>query len=294
MAAHTSPIPGLSRRAERTIQRLSTLTVVVVALGAAILSFSGLQTLAVVHGFDPRVAWLLPVIVDGTVLTGSLGVVAAGLVGIRTWYPWLLTLFGVAVSVWGNVASAPQDLVSQAVHAIAPLTFALSVEGMLRIYRASAQANAQREHAAGQAEERQLERDIRTQTLTRHAAALDSAPLAAPEPPAEPAGVTFLEPATEATPELVSVVTAAPPIGAAAPRRTKTRQSRPAVAQTSPSTATTAGARERILDYHAGHPEANGGEIARALNLDPSYTRKILRTARLDTVTQLEAGTSSA
>lgn len=236
------PSQGLAPRTERLLQRASSIAVLVLAIGAAVLSFSGLQDLAISAGFDPMVAWLLPVIVDGMVLTGSLGVVASGLAGIGTWYSWLLTILGVIISVWGNVAAAPNDLVSQLVHAIAPLTFALSVEGMVRIYRASAHASSEREKRAEQAEERRLEREARSQER-----------------------IVKAQIAVEA-----ARATATPVIPA------RTAPARPATAA-APAAGT---ARAQIAAYLAENPDASGGAVARALNLDPSYTRKILRDLR--------------
>lgn len=156
-----APAHGLSSRAARILQNSSMVTVVTLAVSAAVLSFTGLRDIAERSGIDPSLSWLFPIIVDGLVVTGSLGVIAADLVGVRTWYPWLLTMTGVTFSVAGNVAAAPPDPVSQLVHAIAPTTFALSIEGMLRIYRASAIATAQRETALAAKEEKRAEREER-------------------------------------------------------------------------------------------------------------------------------------
>lgn len=231
---------GLTVRAEKVIQRLTGLAVLTLAVSAAILSFSGLQKLAVVSGFDPSIAWLLPVIVDGMVLTGSLGVIAAGLVGLRTWYEWMLTILGVGISVAGNIASAPDNLTAQLVHAIAPVTFALSIEGMLRIYRASAAAQAQREATQAAADERKAEREARA---------------------AERAAQRQAQIAKTPAPSAPVVTTTAP--------------QRPA-----PSAGQGTGegtARERINTYLEANPHASAGQIARDLGTDPSYTRKIVR-----------------
>lgn len=139
------PLSGLSPRTEKIIRRLSTVTVLGLAIAAAILSFSGLQELSIRAGISHSIAWLLPIVIDGMVLTGSLGVVASSLVGIGTWYPWTLTIIGVVASIAGNVSVASHNLSSRLVHATGPVTFALSIEGLLRIYRASAVANANRE-----------------------------------------------------------------------------------------------------------------------------------------------------
>lgn len=139
----SSPAPaplGLSLRGAQRIRRVTVVTVLLLALAAAVMSFAGLRELALRAGYPPALAWLLPLIVDGLVITGSLGVVAASLVGLRTWYPWMLTWLGVIASVVGNVAVAQDDWLSRAVHATPPITFALAIEGLIRIYRVGAEA----------------------------------------------------------------------------------------------------------------------------------------------------------
>jgi hypothetical protein len=260
--ASTTPAHGLSPRAERFIRVLSTFAVLVLAVGAAVLSFSGLVSLAATAGFPPAFAWLLPVIIDGMVLTGSLGVVAADLVGISTWYPWALTILGVVLSVWGNVVSAPQNLTAQTVHAIAPLTFALSIEGMLRIYRAAAAATLQREQAAAAADERRAEREARAHERAMKAQAVAVVPHTVANAP---------------------VTVAMAPVQAGVPA--------------TPNGGTGNTARARIVEYLKNNPEATGGSVARALDLDPSYTRKIIRELKDDEPVQsneaVNTGTAS-
>ena len=129
---------GLSPLGAQRIRRVTIVTVLVLAAAAAVMSFAGLRELAILAGYPPELAWLLPLVIDGLVVTGSLGVVAASLVGIPTWYPWMLTWLGVIASVVGNVAVAEDDFLSRAVHATPPLAFALAVEGLVRIYRVGA------------------------------------------------------------------------------------------------------------------------------------------------------------
>jgi len=131
---------GLSIRGAIIIRRVTVVTVALLALAAAVMSFAGLRELALRAGYSEELAWLFPLIVDGLVVTGSLGVVAASLVGLKTWYSWMLTWIGVVVSVVGNVAVASDDFVSKAVHATPPIVFALAIEGLVRIYRVGAQA----------------------------------------------------------------------------------------------------------------------------------------------------------
>lgn len=165
------PVSGLTPRAEKRIRFLSASTVFILAVAAAILSFTGLRDLAVKSGISPDIAFLLPLVVDGMVLTGSLGVIASALTGISTWYPWFLTLFGVAASIAGNVLAAPPDTVSRMVHAMAPATFALSIEGLLRIYRAAAVAHAERERVRIAREDAAAERAARAEARAQRVAA---------------------------------------------------------------------------------------------------------------------------
>jgi len=237
MAKIQPHLHGLTPRAEKIIQNISMVAVAILAVGAAILSFTGLQQIALEAGFSPYLAWIFPVIIDGMVLTGSLGVVSANLVGINTWYPWTLTMMGVTASIWGNVASAPDNITAQLVHAIPPITFALSIEGMLRIYRASAHASAQREAKVFAAEERRIEREAR---------------------------------AAERKAKLEIATLKAQPVASVKPLQAKV-----AILNNGEPTA-----RQRIIDYLKGNPEATGGQVARELQLDASYARKLVKDIR--------------
>lgn len=236
MAKTPQPIHGLTPRAEKLFQSISMVAVTILALGAAILSFTGLQDIALQAGFAPQLAWILPIIIDGMVLTGSLGVVTANLVGLNTWYPWALTGMGIVASIWGNVMSSPTDLTSQVVHAIPPITFALSIEGVLRIYRASAHATALREAKIVAAEERKIEREARA---AERQAKIEIA----------------LSKQQASTPQVAQVQNVRP---------LTTSEGQPT-------------ARQRITSYIADNPEATGGQIARELNLDPAYARKLVK-----------------
>jgi hypothetical protein len=143
---------ALTPRATRYIRLVSVGSAALIALCAVILSYSGLHALAIQSGISPRLAVLLPVVVDGTAVTGMAGVLYSTLAGIRTWYPWLLVLLGVAVSVWGNWVAAPPDLVAKGVHAASPLILALVLEELLRVTRHRVRLH--QEEAQGQADTR--------------------------------------------------------------------------------------------------------------------------------------------
>lgn len=241
----SSPMGGLSPRAERIIRVLSTWTVLGLAISAAILSFAGLQQLSLEAGFSHSIAWLLPIVIDGMVLTGSLGVVSSSLAGASTWYPWTLTITGVIASIAGNVAIAHPNLSSRLVHATGPITFALSIEGLLRIYRASAVATAERDRVKAAKEEAEIEKQNRREEREERKAArlLEASLLPATTPvvlPLAPTTVTIEKKVTPPNKNGESV-------------------------------------KERILTLMVDNPKISGAEVARQLNIDDSYARRIIR-----------------
>lgn len=255
---HLAPL-GLSVPAASRFRRVTVLTVGILAFFAAILSFAGLRALALEAGIPVQLAWIFPILIDGLVLTGSLGVIASTLTGISTAYPWFITLLGVAASVIGNVASAPDDLLSRAVHAAPPIVFALSIEGLLRVYRVGAAAlvvqvqHEQEEHEKEEHEKEEHERynvPLVSTTTKRDEISVNT------EKPA----ATF-SPAVEGT--IVSSET-----------KVDTSPIQDSVNKNSPT------ARERILQLLEEDPDITGAEAARRLNIDPSHARKILRSIR--------------
>lgn len=238
------PVPapiGLSSVAARRIRRITVATVLALALAAAVLSFSGLMTLAEESGIPASLAWLLPIIIDGLVITGSLGVIASTLTGVPTWYSWMLTLLGVTASVIGNVAAAPDDLMSQAVHATPPITFALAVEGLLRVYRIHAVA---------------------------------SMTTVDPAPAPVPASV----PITSAPAVRASAPSAGQSLSA--PAEAQPRRAVPAGSEPDRSGAGEGTARERLVSLLETEPDISGADAARRLGIDPSHARRLLRELR--------------
>lgn len=131
----TSTTPLLSPRAHARIRAVSTLTTILVALAAAVLSWHGLTLLGHQAGFG-QLSVLLPIVIDGAMVGGAVHVLHASLTGVSTRWGWGMTLVGVAISTWGNVASAPQSGISAGiVHAVPPLALAAMVEATMRIIR---------------------------------------------------------------------------------------------------------------------------------------------------------------
>jgi hypothetical protein len=259
----THAVVGLSPRNERIIRRLSTVTVLILAIAAAILSFNGVQHLALTSGFSKSLAWLLPIILDGMVITGSLGVISASLVGISPWYPWLLTIIGVASSIAGNVAAAPHNFTARLVHAAGPAVFALSVEGLLRIYRVSAEATIQRETARIAKEEADYEKQLKSEERAERKRERERE---RESQNTQQVNATVLPISSNSGNEQT------PPLSTSAPKDYTNIQVKPT------------GSRGRIMEYLKNNLEAkdiSAGEISRILATDPSLTRKTVREYRL-------------
>jgi len=294
---------GLTPRAAQRIRRISVATVMMLAAGAAVLSFAGLRELALQAGFPPELAWMFPIIVDGLVLAGSLGVISAALAGVRTAYFWFLTLLGVFISVVGNIASAADDVLSQAVHAAPPLIFALSVEGLLKVYRhavthgepsppapSNSGAVGTVGGSGGAAEPIAGRAPLTSQpdTPPRHTlsvtagadAGTDAATGVLPLPAAKEDAATApapdvtvaAEPSEVREPAVVSKPPAKPQ-----PVKPQTAKTPPA---RKPATAGKGTARERLAELLASNPDVSGAQAARELNIDPSHARRILRELR--------------
>lgn len=136
----------LTNRADMIIKRVSTFALVVVALAAGALSWSGLTALGDQAGIQFPI--LLPLVIDGAMLAGALGVLHAGLAGVSARWGWGMTIAGVIVSTWGNIVGSPEPgLVAAGVHSLPAIVLAACVEQQMRLTRhgIAAQAAAERE-----------------------------------------------------------------------------------------------------------------------------------------------------
>jgi hypothetical protein len=110
----------------RWTYRVSAAGVVVLAAAAFTLSYDALHQLALDSRVRPALAWLWPVVIDGTIVVALLTVLAAKRASTRAGYPWALAgLFSLA-SVAFNVAHAPDRPVAQLVFAMAPVALVLT------------------------------------------------------------------------------------------------------------------------------------------------------------------------
>lgn len=172
---HTPPPTALSPDAERWIVRSLTLVLAVIALSSAALSAIGLHTVGVDAGFQPALAWLLPVCIDGLVLAGTLSGLHGILSRTGSGYGWVLVLVGTFASVIGNVATAEGGMFAKGVHAVPPLAYALSVEavaGPIRLHAKAAANKITTKRSPGKPPAKaSTAPELRTATTIRHTSA---------------------------------------------------------------------------------------------------------------------------
>jgi Protein of unknown function (DUF2637) len=89
------------------------------AAAAFTLSYDALHQLALDSRVRPALAWLWPVVIDGTIVVALLTVLAANHTARRAGYPWALAALFSAASVAFNIAHAPDRPVAQLVFAMA-------------------------------------------------------------------------------------------------------------------------------------------------------------------------------
>ena len=116
----------------RWTYRSSGAGVFVLAAAAFTLSYDALHQLALDSRVRPALAWLWPVVIDGTIVVALLTVLAANRAAARAGYPWVLAgLFSLA-SVAFNVAHAPDRPVAQLVFAMAPVALVLTTHLLMQ------------------------------------------------------------------------------------------------------------------------------------------------------------------
>lgn len=120
--------PVVESVAPRWVRRAQGFTVVTVALVAACGSYSHMRELAAAVGEDWR-AWLLPISVDGMILSASLTMFVRRRAGLRGGtLAWFTFLTGLGASLAANVASAEPTLQAQLVAAVYPVAWLLVTE----------------------------------------------------------------------------------------------------------------------------------------------------------------------
>jgi hypothetical protein len=116
----------------RWTYRVSAAGVLVLAAAAFTLSYDALHQLALDSRVRPALAWLWPVVIDGTIVVALLTVLAAKRAATRAGYPWALAGLFSAASVAFNIAHAPDRPVAQLVFAMAPIALVLTTHLLMQ------------------------------------------------------------------------------------------------------------------------------------------------------------------
>jgi hypothetical protein len=116
----------------RWTYRISATGVIVLAAAAFTLSYDALHQLALDSRVRPGLAWIWPVVIDGTIVVALLTVLAAKRANTHTGYPWALAGLFSAASVAFNIAHAPDRPVAQLVFAMAPVALVLTTHLLMQ------------------------------------------------------------------------------------------------------------------------------------------------------------------
>jgi Protein of unknown function (DUF2637) len=116
----------------RWTYRVSAAGVVLLAAAAFTLSYDALHQLALDSHVRSGLAWMWPVVIDGTIVVALLTVLAAKRAAAKTGYPWTLAGLFSAASVAFNVAHAPDRPVAQLVFAMAPVALVLTTHLLMQ------------------------------------------------------------------------------------------------------------------------------------------------------------------
>jgi hypothetical protein len=106
--------------------------VLVLAAAAFTLSYDALHQLALDSRVRAGLAWLWPVVIDGTIVVALLTVLAAKRAGKGAGYPWTLAGLFSAASVAFNIAHAPDRPVARLVFAMAPVALVLTTHLLMQ------------------------------------------------------------------------------------------------------------------------------------------------------------------
>lgn len=113
--------------------------VIVIAIGAAafVLSFAALRDLAVMANTPAHLAWLFPVIVDGTIIQATIAVLALADSPERSFFTRVL-IAGATVSIGGNIAHAVvsgHGVLAAVLAVIAPAALLVDTHGLAVLLR---------------------------------------------------------------------------------------------------------------------------------------------------------------
>lgn len=128
---------------DRRSARTASFGVLLVAVTAAVISFSHVRAVAIRAGETELTSWLLPVSIDGAVVAAVSVLLADSRAGRRPRVlTWLLLVLGLAASLVANVASAQPTSTARAVAAWPPLALALGIEVLAGLARRTERGHA--------------------------------------------------------------------------------------------------------------------------------------------------------
>lgn len=138
----------IMRHQDRTAAITAGCGVSVVALTAALVSFSHMRRLALEAGETELASWLLPVSIDGAIVAAVAVILADSRAGRQPAnLTWLLLALGLAGSLAANIASAEPTTTARAVAAWPPVALALGIEVLASLARRG-EVTQQASHAA--------------------------------------------------------------------------------------------------------------------------------------------------
>lgn len=126
----------ISVRTEKWIRFSAIAVMFIVAIASMVLSFDGLRKLATEAKISDQLAFLFPVIVDGTIIMASLAILRMNLSGQRAVLGWITMFLGTGLSIAGNVISVRNEgVIAMGTHALPPILLATSLELFLSLIR---------------------------------------------------------------------------------------------------------------------------------------------------------------
>jgi hypothetical protein len=135
---------------DKRAARTASFGVFLVAITAAVISFSHVRTVAVRAGEAELTSWLLPFSIDGAVVAAVSVLLADSRAGRRPrGLTWLLLALGITASVAANIASAEPTATARAVAAWPPLALALGIEVLAGLARRSGLGRAESSAESG-------------------------------------------------------------------------------------------------------------------------------------------------
>ena len=119
---------------DKTLNRYTTITVVLVAAFAALVSYTHIRDLAMTNGYDPYTASILPLSVDGLIVGTSFMLVSASRAVLRASVARCGLWLGIIATIAANVAyGLPHGFVGSTVSAWPAVAFIVAVEAWMQL-----------------------------------------------------------------------------------------------------------------------------------------------------------------